>query len=62
MEVSQSLAEHKTEMVIIENTVEAAEHAARLGLLFSAAIAAIEHDKQEDKGQLPDKEDATITE
>ncbi|RYY43871.1 MAG: hypothetical protein EOO06_19050 [Chitinophagaceae bacterium] len=62
MDVSQSLAEHKTEMIIVKNTVEAAEHAARLGWLFSAAIAAIEHDKQEDKGQLPGKQEATVTE
>lgn len=62
MDVSQSLAEHNTEMVIVENTVEPVEHAARLDLLFSAAIAAIEHDNQEDKGELPGKEEATVTE
>lgn len=60
VDVSQSLAEHKTEMVIVENTVEAAEHAAKVGLLFTEAIPAIEQDKQEDKGQLPGKEDATV--
>jgi hypothetical protein len=44
------------------NTVEAAERAARIGLLFTEAIPAIEQDKQEDKGQLPGKEEATVTE
>ena len=60
VEVSQSLTEHKTEMVIVENTVEAAEHAAKIGLLFSTAIPAIEQEAQEDKGQQPGKEEATV--
>jgi phosphatidate phosphatase APP1 len=60
VDVSQSLAEHKTEMVLIENTVEAAEHAARLGLVFTEAIPAIEQDKREDKGEEPGKEEAAV--
>jgi phosphatidate phosphatase APP1 len=60
VDVSQSLAEHKTEMVLIENTVEAAEHAARLGLVFTEAIPAIEQDKREDKGEEPGKEAAAV--
>jgi hypothetical protein len=61
VEVSQSLAEHKTEMVIVENTVEAAEHAAKIGLLLTEAIPAIEQEAQEDKGEQPGKEEATVT-
>jgi phosphatidate phosphatase APP1 len=60
LDVSQSLTEHKIEMVIVENTVQAAEHAAKAGLIFTQAIPAIEQDKKEDKGQEPGKEDASV--
>lgn len=60
VEVSQSLTEHKIEMLIVENTVEAAGHAAKTGLIFTQAIPVIEQDKKEDKGQEPGKEDATV--
>ena len=59
-EVSQSLLENKVEMIIVENTVEAAEHAAKNGLIFTETIPAIEQDKKEDKGEEPGKEDATV--
>jgi hypothetical protein len=62
VDVSQSLAEHKTEMVNVENTVEAAEHSAKIGLLFTKAIPAIDQEAQEDKGEQPGKEEATVTE
>lgn len=55
-EVSGSLAEHKTEMVIVENTTAAAEHAAKNGLIFTDAVPAVEEEKQKDKGELPGKE------
>lgn len=60
VDVSESLREHKVEMVVVENTVEAAEHAAQNGLIFTETIGAIEQDKKEDKGQEPGKEDATV--
>jgi phosphatidate phosphatase APP1 len=56
VEVSASLKENKVEMVIVENTTSAAEHAAQIGLLFKEAIPAIEQEKKEDKGQAPGKE------
>ena len=56
VEVSQSLTEHKIEMII----VEAAEHAAKAGLIFTQAIPAIVQDKKEDKGQEPGKEAAAV--
>jgi phosphatidate phosphatase APP1 len=40
MDVSKSLSEFKVEMVIVDNTVEAAEHAAKTGLIFTEAIPA----------------------
>jgi phosphatidate phosphatase APP1 len=61
VDVSQSLAELQTEMVIVENTVEAAEHAAQKGLIFTEAIPAIVQEKAEDKGQAPGKDEATVT-
>jgi phosphatidate phosphatase APP1 len=60
MDVSKSLLEDKVEMVIVDNTVEAAEHAAKIGLIYSEAIPGIEQEKKEDKGQEPGKEDATV--
>jgi phosphatidate phosphatase APP1 len=59
-DVSESLREQKVEMVIVENTVEAAEHAAQKGLIFTEAIPAIVQEKKEDKGQEPGKEDPAV--
>lgn len=55
--ISKELAQEKVEMIIVDNTVEAAEHAARTGLIFSQAISSIEKDKQLDKGETPGKEE-----
>ena len=60
MDVSQSLKELKVEMLIVDNTVEAAEHAAKNGLIFTETLPAIEQEKKEDKGQEPGKEEATV--
>jgi phosphatidate phosphatase APP1 len=59
IDVSESLRELKTEMIIVENTVQAAEHAAKNGLIFTETIPAIVQEKKEDKGQEPGKEEAT---
>ena len=61
VEISLSMQEHKVEMIIVDNTVEAATHAANTGLIFKAAIPAIEREKEADKGQTPGKEEPTIT-
>lgn len=60
VDVSESLKEYKTEMVIVENTLEAAEHAAQAGLIFTGTIPAIEQEKKEDKGQAPGKEEPEV--
>lgn len=57
VDVSASMLEHKVEMIIVDNTVAAAEHAAKTGLIFTEAIPAIEQEKKEDKGQEPGKEE-----
>jgi phosphatidate phosphatase APP1 len=56
IEFSKDLVDDKVEMLVVDNTVEAAEHAARTGLIFSNAIPDIVTDKEKDKGQLPGKE------
>ena len=47
-------------MVIVENTVEEAQHAAKIRLIFTEAIPATYHEKKEDKGQEEGKEEITI--
>jgi phosphatidate phosphatase APP1 len=58
LQMSQELMAEKVEMIVVDNTSEAAEHAAKKGLIFSQAIPAIEQEKMEDKGQKPGKEEA----
>lgn len=60
VDVSKSLLEDKVEMVIVDNTVEAAEHAAKINLIYTEAIPAVEQEKKEDKGQEPGKEDESV--
>jgi hypothetical protein len=44
------------EMVVVDNTVEAAQHAARIGLIYADAIPQIVADKNQDKGEISGKE------
>jgi phosphatidate phosphatase APP1 len=60
VDVSESLRENKVEMIIVENTVKAAEHAAKTGLIFTETIPAIEQEKKEDKGEAPGKDEAEV--
>jgi phosphatidate phosphatase APP1 len=55
--ISEELARDKIEMVIVDNTVEAAEHAARNGLIYREEIPKIIVDKEQDKGEIPGKEE-----
>ena len=57
IDISKELAGEKVEMVIVDNTVEAAEHAAKSGLIYTEEIPKIEIDKKQDKGELPGKEE-----
>lgn len=61
VDISKELFAQKLEMVIVDNTTEAADHAAKTGLIYREAIPAIEQDKMEDKGQVAGKEEATVT-
>jgi phosphatidate phosphatase APP1 len=57
IDVSKELAADKVEMVIVDNTVEAAEHAAKIKLIFTDAIPQIVVDKKQDKGEISGKEE-----
>ena len=60
IDVSKSLLEDQVEMVIVDNTAEAAEHAAKIGLIYHEAIPAVEQEKKEDKGQVEGKEESSL--
>jgi phosphatidate phosphatase APP1 len=47
--VAQEVMHEKVEMLLVKDTVQAAEHAAKIGLLYSEAIPAIENEKQKDQ-------------
>src|SRR3712207_9271624 len=57
--VSEDMKNQEVPMLVVDNTVEAAEHAAKLGLIFQEAIPAIQTDKEQDKGQEPRSEEHT---
>ena len=56
IEISKGLVDDKVEMIIVDNTIEAAEHAARIGLIYADAVPQIVADKKQDKGEISGKE------
>jgi phosphatidate phosphatase APP1 len=56
VDISEQLFSEKVEMVVVDNTVEAAEHAAKNKIIFTDAIPKIEEEKKQDKGETPGKE------
>ncbi|HEY0742374.1 MAG TPA: phosphatase domain-containing protein [Chryseosolibacter sp.] len=60
VEISKELLADKVEMVVVDNTVEAAKHAAENGLIFTEAIPQIIQEKRQDKGEAPGKTDMSI--
>lgn len=54
--VAKGLVKNKVEMVIVDNTVEAAEHASRIGLINWESISEIEKERSRDKGESPGKQ------
>ena len=56
IDISRELVPDKVEMIIMDNTVEAAEHAAKTGLIYTTDIPKIVVDKKQDKGEIPGKE------
>jgi len=59
-DVALALQQQGVEMILTENTVQAAKHAASAGLIYSEHIPAIEQDKKEDKGEAPGKEETGL--
>ncbi len=60
LDISVELKDH-VELVIVDNTVEAAEHAAKTGLIYTQSIPKIEKDKKQDKGEIAGKEEVSVT-
>jgi phosphatidate phosphatase APP1 len=61
IDISKELVADKVEMVIVDNTLEAAKHAASIKLIFTEAIPEIKEDKEQDKGEKPGKTELTVT-
>ncbi|HLT75571.1 MAG TPA: hypothetical protein VKZ68_10805, partial [Ohtaekwangia sp.] len=61
LELGKTLHEHNVEMLLVKDTVEAADHASKAGLIFDGTIPAIEKDKRQDEGEESGKEDMAIT-
>lgn len=55
VKISEELKKGKVEMLLVENTVKAAEHAAATGLIFKSEIPAIEAEKEKDKSPEPEE-------
>jgi phosphatidate phosphatase APP1 len=49
VKISEELKKGKVEMLLVENTVKAAEHAAKTGLIFQSELPAIEAEKEKDQ-------------
>jgi phosphatidate phosphatase APP1 len=55
VDISKSMLDDGVEMIIVDNTVEAAEHAARTGLIYNDALPKVAEDKRKDKGEIEGK-------
>jgi phosphatidate phosphatase APP1 len=55
IEISKELMQESVEMIIVDNTVQAAKHAAARGLIYTTHLQEIVKDKMQDKGELPGK-------
>jgi phosphatidate phosphatase APP1 len=57
-QVSEELRGDKVEMLLVQDTVQAAEHAARTGLIFTEAIPAVVEEKHKDEATSADPDEA----
>ena len=62
IKIKEELNKDQVDLLILDNAQEAAEHAAKIGLIFANTIPEIATEKQQDKGQIPGKEDAKVME
>ena len=59
-DIAVALQKEGVEMILVENSVNAAEHAAAAGLIFKEHIPAIEKDKKQDEGNDEGKVEAGL--
>lgn len=59
VEIKESLS-NNIEITLIKDAEAAAEHAAEKGFIFAETIPGIKTDKEQDKGELPGKEEDTV--
>jgi hypothetical protein len=59
--VSEELRQDNVEMLLVKDTVQAAEHAALKGLIFHEAIPAVEQEKRKDETAADGPDDETST-
>jgi phosphatidate phosphatase APP1 len=57
IDITHELKNYNVNMLLVDSTLEAAEHAAESGLICKAAINAVSLDKKLDQGELPGKSD-----
>lgn len=59
-DVANELKKYGVEMILTEHTVEAARHAAGMGLIFTEKVQQVEQDKKEDEGVVGGKEELGV--
>ncbi len=59
-DIADALSADKVEMVLVQNSLAAAEHALKSGLILSHTIPQVEEDKKQDEGQKPGKDEAEV--
>lgn len=62
VEISEELKKGKVEMLLVKTTVEAAKHAASLGLIYQEEIPAIVEEKEKDTSPVPEETSTSSSE
>lgn len=62
VEISEELKKGKVEMLLVKTTVEAAKHAASLGLIYQEEIPAIVEEKEKDTSPVPEEPSTSSSE
>ncbi|RZK47105.1 MAG: DUF2183 domain-containing protein [Pedobacter sp.] len=58
--IADALTADEVEMIIVQNSLAAAEHALAAGLILSHTIPIVEEDKKQDEGETPGKDEAEV--
>ena len=59
-DVAEELKTYNVEMILTEHTVDAAKHAASIGLIFTEKIKEVVEDKEEDEGEVGGKKELGV--